>query len=313
VVLYFYEHPPHPVLRRNCCSSFDSSFKIRPDSSLGSYWLELVVLSSDLPKRVPAPILMNTYVACLCVGWLMQLLTNADPLNTVLTLANVLLAVLNPWLQIASIAYCVDFVYKGTDNPESKPAQEIFKRLPGAVFRIFVTFLWVFLLILCIDVLFVADYILCVHSFPSYMMYFMLLNSTLDTGVSLIFSILFMFSNIISTLDLGCYGRPALKQSFMLVTQNKCRVLGILVVQFLISYIVLALQFFVSRHEPLHWTWLLGYICLLLVYVIATVYSLVLQCVLYFSCKHLENATTKNYMALDVRTQTLSTWIFIYF
>jgi hypothetical protein len=242
----------------------------------------------------------------------MQLLTNANPPNIGVTLATALFEVLFAWLQIASIAYCVDFVYKGTDNPESKPVQEIFKRLPGAVFRIFVTSLWVFLLILCVDVLFVADYLLWVQFFPSYTIYIMLLHSTLLIGVSLIFSILFMFSNIISTLDLGCYGRPALKQSFILVTQNKCRVLGIFVVQFLISCIVLAVGFFVSRLDPLHWTKALGFICLFLVYLIAIVYSLVLQYVLYFSCKHLENATTNNYMAYDVRTQTLSTWIFFF-
>jgi len=174
--------------------------------------------------------------------------------------------VLFGWLQIASIAYCVDFVYKGNDNPEAKPVQEIFKQLPGAVFRIVVTSQWVSLLILCIEVLFVADYFLCVLFFPSYIIYIMLLDSTLLIGVSLIFSILFMFSNIISTLELGCYGRPAIKQSFILVTQNKCRVLGIFVVQFLIASIVLAVGFFVSRLDPLHWTKPLGSICLFLVY-----------------------------------------------
>jgi hypothetical protein len=242
----------------------------------------------------------------------MQVVTNANPPNIPVTLATVLFEVLFGWLEIASIAYCVDFVYKGTDNPESKPVQEIFKRLPGALFRIFVTSLWVFLLDLCIGVLFVAAYMFCVQFFPSYIIYIMLLDYTLLTGVLLIFSILFMFSNIISTLELGCYGRPALKESFILVTQNKCRVLGILVVQFLITSIMLAVAFFVSRLDPLHWTKALGYICLSLVCLIVTVYSLVLQYVLYFSCKHLENATTNNYMALDVRTQTLSTWIFFF-
>jgi hypothetical protein len=242
----------------------------------------------------------------------MQMLTNANPLNIAVTLATVLFELLSSWLQIASIAYCVDFVYKGNDNPEAKPVQEIFKRLPGALFRIVVTSQWVSLLILCIEVLFVADYFLCVLFLPSYIIYIMLLDFTLLIGVSLIVSILFMFSNIISTLELGCYGRPALKQSFILVTQNKSRVLGIFVVQFLIGSIVLAVGFFVSRLDPLHWTKPLGYICLFLVYLIVTVYSLVLQYVLYFSCKHLENATTKNYMALDVRTQTLSTWIFFF-
>jgi hypothetical protein len=240
----------------------------------------------------------------------MQLVTNANPPNIAVTLATVLFEVLFTWLQIASIAYCVDFIYKGNDNPEAKPVQEIFKRLPGALFRIFVTSLWVFLLILCIDVLFVADHILWVHFFPSYMIYIMLLHSILAIGVSLIVSILFMFSNIISTLELGCYGRPALKQSFILVTQNKCRVLGIFVVQSLIGSIVLAVAFFVSRLDPLHWTKPLGYVCLFLVYLIVTLYSLVLQYVLYFSCKHLEHTTTNNYMALDVRTQTLFTWTF---
>jgi hypothetical protein len=250
----------------------------------------------DSSPAIHARSLMQTSFT---VTAIQQLVTNANPPNIAVTLVTGLFQALFVWLQIASIGYCVDFVYKGNDNPEAKPVQEIFKRLPGAVFRIFVTNLWVFLLILCNDVLFVADYILCVQFFPSYMIYILLFHSTLFLGVSLIFSILFMFSNIISTLELGCYGRPALKQSFILVTQNKCRVLGIFVVQFLIGCIVLAFGFFVSRLDPLHWTKPLGYICLFLVYLIYTVYSLVLQYVLYFSCKHLENATTNNYMALD--------------
>ncbi|CAK9214076.1 unnamed protein product [Sphagnum jensenii] len=250
----------------------------------------------DISPAIHARSLMQTSFT---VTAIQQLVTNANPLNIALTLAIVLMEVLIAWLQIASIAYCVDFIYKGNDNPEAKPTEEISKRLPGAVFRIFLTCLWVFLLILCFDLLFVADYILCVHFFPSYMIYIMRFDYTLLIGVFLIFSILFSFSNIISTLELGFYGRPALKQSFILVTQNKCRVLGIFVVQFLITSIVLAVGFFVSRLDPLHWTKPLGYICLYLVYLIVTLYSLVLQYVLYFSCKHLENATTNNYMALD--------------
>ncbi|CAK9212445.1 unnamed protein product [Sphagnum troendelagicum] len=250
----------------------------------------------DISPAIHARSLMQTSFT---VTAIQQLVTNANPPNIAVTLATVLFGVSFGWLQIASIAYSVDFVYKGNDNPEAKPVQEIFKRLPGALFRIFVTCLWVFLLNLCIGVLFVAAYMLCVLFYPSYTIFIMLFDYTLLTGVFLIFSILFMFSNIISTLDVGCYGRPALKQSFILVTQNKCRVLSIFVVQFLICSIVLAFGFFVSRLDPLHWTKPLGYICLFLVNLIVTVYSLVLQNVLYFSCKQLENATTKNYMALD--------------
>jgi hypothetical protein len=167
------------------------------------------------PAIIHARSLMQTSFT---VTAIQQMLTNANPLNIAVTLATVLFELLSSWLQIASIAYCVDFVYKGNDNPEAKPVQEIFKRLPGAVFRIFVTSLWGFLLKLSIGVLFVAHYILCVYFFPSYILYIMLLDYTLLIGVLLIFAILVMFSRIISTLDLGCYGRPALKQSFMLVT-----------------------------------------------------------------------------------------------
>jgi hypothetical protein len=73
----------------------------------------------------------------------MQPVTNANPPNIAVTFATVLFTPLFAWLQFASIAYCVDFVYKGNDNPEARPVQEIFKRLPGAVFRSFVTALWV--------------------------------------------------------------------------------------------------------------------------------------------------------------------------
>ncbi|CAK9869449.1 unnamed protein product [Sphagnum jensenii] len=259
-------------------------------------WVSKFPYTVDISPAIHDRSLMQTSFT---VTAIQQLVTNANPLNIAVTLGPVLFEVLSAWLDIASVAYCVDFVYKGNDNPEAKPMKEISKRLRGAVFRIFVTNLWVFLLILCIDLLFVANFFLCVHFFPSYMIYVMRLDYTLLIGVFLIFSILFSFSNIISTLELGCYGRPALKQSFILVTQNKCRVLGIFVVQFLIGSIVLAVGFFLSRFDPLHWTKAVGYICLFLVYLIVTVYSLVLQYVLYFSCKHLENATTNNYMALD--------------
>jgi hypothetical protein len=80
------------------------------------------------------------------VNWLMQ--SDATILPTALRdlaslfLAQTLITSLIIWLHLSSIFYCVDCLYKGDDNPaEAKLVQEMFNQLPGAVFRIFLTFL----------------------------------------------------------------------------------------------------------------------------------------------------------------------------
>jgi len=80
------------------------------------------------------------------INWLMQ--SDATNLPTALRdltslfLAQTLITSLITWLHLSSIFYCVDYVYKGNDNPaEAKLVQEIFNQLPRAVFWIFLTFL----------------------------------------------------------------------------------------------------------------------------------------------------------------------------
>jgi hypothetical protein len=231
-----------------------------------------------------------------------------------------------PWLQVASISYCVDFIYKGEaeNPPKTKPVQEIFKQLPGAVYRMFITildFFWILVPFIFLNCL-VLGIVVAVSS-PSYPIGVLTLGIYILSGdYSLVFSFMFMFSDTLSILELGCYGRPALKQSVVLTTQNKLRTVTVFSFQLLIYLTLLALAGLVPKLgllQGMYWIGPLGYICLALLKLVGNVYSIVLVTVFYFSLKHHENPPTTNknhfpnlvnppnYTVLDVRTRTHST------
>jgi hypothetical protein len=229
------------------------------------------------------------------------------------------------WLQVASISYCVDFIYKGEaeNPPKTKPVREIFKQLPGAVHRMFITlleflcFLVPFIFLNCL----VLGIVVAVS--PSYPIGTLTLGIYILSGeFALVFSIMFMFSDTLSILELGCYGRPALKRSLVLIAQKKLRTVTVFSFQMLIYLTLLALAGFVPKLgllQGMYWIGPLGYICLALLKLVGKVYSIVLVTVFYFSLKHHWNHPTTNnnhfpklvnppdYTALDVRTQTHST------
>jgi hypothetical protein len=230
------------------------------------------------------------------------------------------------WLQVASISYCVDFIYKGeAENPaKTKPIREIFKQLPGAVYRLFITLLEFLCMLLPVMflVILVLGFVIAVRSsfdqigsltFPIYI---------LSGGLTLVLSFMFMFSDTLSILELGCYGRRALKRSVVLITQKKLRTVTVFSFQMLIYLTLLALAGFVPKLgllQGMYWIGPLGYICLALLRLVGNVYSIVLVTVFYFSLKHHGNHPTTNnnyfpklvnppnYTALDVRIQTHST------
>jgi hypothetical protein len=141
-------------------------------------------------------------------------------------------------------------------------------------------------------------------------------------GLNLVLSFMFMFSDTLSILELGCYGRPALKRSVVLITQKKLRTVTVFSFQILISLTLLALAGIVPKLgflQGIYWIGPLGYICLASLKLVGNVYSIVLVTVFYFSLKHHGNHPTTNnnhfpklvnppnYTALGVRTQTHST------
>ncbi|CAM6018775.1 unnamed protein product [Sphagnum balticum] len=223
------------------------------------------------------------------------------------------------WLQVASISYCVDFIYKGEaeNRPKTKPVREIFKRLPGAVYRMFITLLEFLCILLPVIFLvsLVLGFVIAVRS-PSHQILSLILPIyILYAGLILVLSFVFMFSDTLSILELGCYGRPALKRSVVLVTQKKLRTLTVFSFQILISLILLALAGIVPKLgllQGMYWIGYLGYICLASLKLVGNVYSIVLVTVFYFSLKHHGNHPTTNnnhfpklvnppnYTALDV-------------
>ncbi|CAK9214114.1 unnamed protein product [Sphagnum troendelagicum] len=223
------------------------------------------------------------------------------------------------WLQIASISYCVDFIYKGEaeNPPKTKPVREIFKRLPGAVYRMLITlleFLCILLPVMSLVCL-VLGVVVAVRSTSDQIGSLMLPSYILSQGLTLVFSFVFMFSDTLSILELGCYGRPALKRSVVLITQKKLRTITVFSFQMLISLTLLALAGFVPKLgflQGMYWIRPLGYICLALLKLVENVYSIVLVTVFYFSLKHHGNPPTTNnihfpklvnplhYTALDV-------------
>jgi len=205
------------------------------------------------------------------------------------------------WLQVASISYCVDFIYKGEaeNPPETQPVREIFKRLLGAVYRMFITRLELLCILLPVIIVvgLVLGVVIAVRS-PSDQFGSLMLPSFILSGVlTLVFSIMFMFSDTLSILELGCYGRPALKRSVVLITQKKLRTVTVFSFQMLIYLTLLALAGFVPKLgllQGIHWIWPLGYICLALLKLVGNVYSIVLVTVFYFSLKHHGNPPSTN-------------------
>ncbi len=250
------------------------------------------------------------------------------PLIRVLTFAVAILVTntLLIWLQVASISYCVDFIYKGEaeNPPDTQPVREIFTRLPRAVYRMFITRLVIYCILFFVMFLvgFVLGVVIAVLS-PSDPFGTLTLGIYILSGVvALVFSIMFMFSDTLSILELGCYGRPALKRSVVLITQKELRTVTVFSFQMLIDLTLLALAGFVPKLgllQGMYWIGPLGYICLALLKLVGNVYSIVLVTVLYFSLRHHGNPPTTNnihfprlinppnYTALEVRTQTHST------
>ncbi|CAK9869429.1 unnamed protein product [Sphagnum jensenii] len=205
------------------------------------------------------------------------------------------------WLQVASISYCVDFIYKGEaeNPPKTKPVREIFKRLPGAVYRIFITFLEYLCILLPLLNLFgfIMGFAFAIRPPSNLIGSLMRLSYIFSGGLTLFLSFLFMFSDTLSILEVGCYGRPALKRSVVLITQKKLRTVTVFSFQMLISLTLLALAAFVPKLgflQGMYWIGPLGYICLALVKLVGNVYSIVLVTVFYFSLKHLGNPPTTN-------------------
>jgi flagellar biosynthesis protein FliQ len=205
------------------------------------------------------------------------------------------------WLQVASISYCVDFIYKGAaeNPPKTKPVREIFKRLPGAVYRMFITLLEFFCILLPVMslVCLVLGVVVAVRSTSDQIGSLTLLSYIISKGFTLVFSFVFMFSDTLSILELGCYGRPALKRSMVLITQKKLRTVTVFSFQMLISLTLLALAGFVPKLgflQGMYWIRPLGYICLALLKLVENVYSIVLVTVFYFCLKHHGNPPTTN-------------------
>ncbi len=242
------------------------------------------------------------------------------------TVAIPVITTLLTWLQVASISYCVDFIYKGEaeNPPKTKPVRQICKRLPGAVYRLFITLLEFVCILLPVIFLvgIVLGVVIAVRSPSDQIGSLMLPINIFSGGLTLVLSFVFMFSDTVSILELGCYGRPALKRSVVLITQKKLRTVTVFSFQMLIYLTLLALAGFVPKlglPQGMYWIGPLGYICLALLKLVGDVYSIVLVTVFYFSLKHHGNHPTTNnnhfpklvnppnYTALDVRTQTHST------
>jgi hypothetical protein len=205
------------------------------------------------------------------------------------------------WLQVASISYCVDFIYKGEaeNPPKTKPVREIFKRLPGAVYRIFITLLEFLCIVLPVMFLvcLVLGFVIAVRSSVDQIGSLTLPIYILIEGLTLVLSFVFMFSDTLSILELGCYGRSALKRSVVLITQKKLRTVTVFSFQMLIYLTLLALAGFVPKLgllQGMYWIGPLGYICLALLNLVGNVYSIVLVTVFYFSLKHHGNHPTSN-------------------
>lgn len=191
---------------------------------------------------------------------------------------------------LASISKTVQYIYS---DGEEDPAivKSIFDSLPEAYVRIFITSLWIFLVVLATTF---------VVSFPFYVLYAtfrdkispLLLESVRQDVVyvaMLILEFVFLLSQQVAVLEPENYGQAALKRGWKLVRANLLTALILFVIYRVIIFLLIELNritmLFPATGELPHWTlYILAVLAALVYLAFAAYWSLVLP-VLYFSSK----------------------------
>lgn len=193
-------------------------------------------------------------------------------------------------LAVASIAKAVQYIYVSQED-DPRVIKSIFKSLPQALFRLFMTSLWIFLLTLTTIFTVCFPFYLLSHLFHhKHAALFATLQQIVLSLALTILGFLFLLSQEVAVLEPENYGLAALKKSSKLVQEKLLASLVLFVVSVgfgaLLSKLSIVVRSFPEDHDNLpQWSIYLFAVLLGALYVAYMVYMLLVTVVLYFSSK----------------------------
>lgn len=187
-------------------------------------------------------------------------------------------------LAVASIAKAVQYIY--SDNDDESAVSSIFKSLPSALFRLFMTSLWIFLLTLATIFTVSLPFYLLEKLFHHASLFATMQSVFLSVALTIL-SFLFLLSQEVAVLEPENYGLAALKKSSKLVQEKFLAALILFLVSVGVGAALSKLSTSAGSFSGKlpQWAMYLLAVLLGLLYLAYMVYILLTTVVLYFSSK----------------------------
>jgi hypothetical protein len=192
-------------------------------------------------------------------------------------------------LAVAAFSKLVEYIYSDTEE-DDHITSKVFKSLPHALLRLFITSLWALLATVLLTIAISIPFgLLTALIHPENPVIFFLLNSLPQVIGLLVLSLLLMLAQIVAVLEPEHYGLAALKKSTHLVKTKVVTALLIIllssVVGFVISQVVALVSVGGDKGKIPFWTVPIFWIIVGVAFLAWTVYIVLATIVLYFSCK----------------------------
>jgi hypothetical protein len=192
-------------------------------------------------------------------------------------------------LAVASFSKLVEYIYSDTEADDTITSK-VFKSLPHALLRLFITGLWALLATVLLTVAISIPFgLLTALIHPKSSLIFFLLNSLPQMIGLLVLNLLLMLAQQIAVLEPENYGLAALKKSTHLVKSKVVTALLILllsgVVVFVIDQLVMLVAVGGVKGKIPFWTVPIFWIIIGVADLAWIVYIFLATIVLYFSCK----------------------------
>lgn len=208
-------------------------------------------------------------------------------------------------LAVASFCKTVESIYSEQEEDPSV-IKSIFKSLPGAIFRLLVTSVWVFLLMLATICTITLPFILLSLLFQNnqnVLLIFAILQQVFLAIAVTILGFMFLLSQEVAVLEPENYGLAALKRSSKLVQEKFLAALTLFVVSSVVGGSLsnmsnmVATQLATGKLPP--WTVYILAVLFLILYLAFMVYVLLVTVVLYFSSKVKYDANQPGSLPVD--------------
>jgi hypothetical protein len=196
-------------------------------------------------------------------------------------------------LAVAGIAKAVAYVYSNQREEDPAVVRSIFRSLPEALYRLFITTLWLILLTaltaFVVSLPFKLLHLVLSHKHHQAHRILALLNALFLSLALLLLAFVFLLAQEVAVLEPQNYGLAALKKSWRLVKSKLPAAL-----LFFLTYLVVAggldkltrfCVFLAASGKLPFWTVYVFAPVFALLYLLVTVYFLVAAVVLYFACK----------------------------